>query len=379
MKKRLLAAMMVLGMTLGMAQMPVMAESTELTTEAAAAQTETSATEAAGTEANAEETENPLTAQAVAGQEKIKVLLLPKFEIGTLDDGKVGEGELLYKEYCEGGEAYDIAGSLSGSKLYVKDGVALYVTGMGKVNAATSLTSILNDSRFDFSDTYIISVGCAGSAIEYGTMGDVFIITSAVDYDLGHKADVREMTNSDSETTWYHDASYDGSAFKHLNTALTDQVYEVTKDVKLETTDQTRKFMKDEFDDADWAVRDPKVLKGTTVTGDNYWKGKYDHDNAVLIAKTYDCPDPYATTEMEDVALADVADRYGLLDRFLIIRDSVNTDVFMSGNTPGTLWGDEKAPTGDSAETFDIFPTSMENGYKVTKAAVDAILGGEVK
>ena len=49
MKKRLLAAMMVLGMTLGLAQMPVMAESTELTTEAAAAQTETSATEAAGT------------------------------------------------------------------------------------------------------------------------------------------------------------------------------------------------------------------------------------------------------------------------------------------------------------------------------------------
>ena len=83
MKKRLLAAMMVLGMTLGLTQMPVMAESTELTTEAAAAQTETSATEVAGTEANAEETENPLTAQAVAGQEKIKVLLLPKFEIGT--------------------------------------------------------------------------------------------------------------------------------------------------------------------------------------------------------------------------------------------------------------------------------------------------------
>ena len=87
MKKRLLAAMMVLGMTLGLTQLSVMAESTELTTEAA------------GTEANAnvEETENPLTAQAVAGQEKIKVLLLPKFEIGTLDDGKVGEGELLYK------------------------------------------------------------------------------------------------------------------------------------------------------------------------------------------------------------------------------------------------------------------------------------------
>ena len=73
MKKRLLSAMMVLGMTLGLTQMSVMAESTELTTEAAGTETN----------ANAEETENPLTAQAVAGQEKIKVLLLPKFEIGT--------------------------------------------------------------------------------------------------------------------------------------------------------------------------------------------------------------------------------------------------------------------------------------------------------
>jgi len=60
------------------------------------------------------------------------------------------------------------------------------------------------------------------------------------------------------------------------------------------------------FDGEEWAVRDPQVLKGTTVTGDNYWKGKYDHENAVLMAKTYECPDPYALTEMEDLSVGSV-------------------------------------------------------------------------
>ena len=47
-------------------------------------------------------------------------------------------------------------------------------------------------------------------------------------------------------------------------------------------------------------------MKGTTVTGDNYWKGKYDHENALLMAKTYGCPDPYALTEMEDLSVESV-------------------------------------------------------------------------
>ena len=61
------------------------------------------------------------------------------------------------------------------NKLYVKDGVALYVTGMGKVNSALSLNAILLDERFDFSNAYIFSTGCAGSAYEYGVMGDVWV------------------------------------------------------------------------------------------------------------------------------------------------------------------------------------------------------------
>ena len=113
----------------------------------------------------------------------IKALILPKFESGEMAGDFPGEAQYYYESYCMGGEEYDIVGGFEGNKLYVKDGIALYVTGMGKVNTALSLQAILMDNRFDFSNAYIISTGCAGSAIEYGVMGDVFVITATVDFD----------------------------------------------------------------------------------------------------------------------------------------------------------------------------------------------------
>lgn len=309
---------------------------------------------------------------------KIKALILPKFESGEMSGDFPGEAQYYYEAYCEGGDEYEIRGGFEGNKLYVKDGVALYVTGMGKVNTAMSLNSILLDSRFDFSDAYVLSTGCAGSAIEYGVMGDVFVITAAIDYDLGHHADIRELS-SETETTWYHDAGYDSASCKILNAGLMDKVYDLVKDVEISTTEKTRNYMSAAFDGAEWAVRDPKVLRGTTVTGDNYWKGAYDHANAVLMTETYGCPDPFALTEMEDAALAVVMDRMGMLDRYIIIRDSVNMDVFMNGATPESLWDpnfDDSLASDESVESADIFATAMENNFKVGSVVIDAILDG---
>ena len=124
-----------------------------------------------------------------------------------------------------------------------------------------------------------------------------------------------------------------------------------------------------------------ELLRGTTVTGDNYWKGAYDHANAVLMTETYQCPDPFALTEMEDVALAVAAERLGMLDRYIIIRDSVNMDVFMNGASPVSLWDpnfDESLASEESVEAADIFATAMENNFKVGKVVVDAILNGSL-
>lgn len=318
----------------------------------------------------------------------IKVLILPKFEIGKLYGDLPGEGQFYYEGYLEGGESYEIEGGFGDNLLYVKDGVALYLTGMGKSNAALSTMAVLSDDRFDFSDAYIISTGCAGSAEGTTVMGDVVIVTAAVDYDLGHRADIRDMAE-DSATTWFHDSNYDSSSCFMMNPELTDRVYELVKDVPIQTTEYTRKMMLDNFDQQAWAGRDPMVLRGTTVTGDNYWKGEYDHQNALLMVDTYGCPDPYAVTEMEEVAVAAAASRMGMLDRLIIIRDSVNMDVFFRGNTPESLWtvrADEtESPAepeteADGGETdqerADVFSLAMRNNFCVGSVVIDAILEG---
>ena len=286
---------------------------------------------------------------------KIKVLILPKFEIGEMTGDMPGEAQLYYEEYLNGAEEYEIEGGHKDNKLYVKGDIAMLITGESKVNSALSLDAALRDERFDYSDAYIISTGCAGSGTETTVMGDVFVITATVDYDLGHQADIRDMQG------------YERSS------AVSDENRE-----EVETTENTRTYMAKGFQNADWAARDPMVQKGTAVTSDNYWKGAYDEANVRLVTETYNCPDPYAVTEMEDNALAVALDHMGMLDRFLIIRCSVDMDVFMNGSTPETLWGGQEAENLAEEESADIFETAMHNNFKVGSQVIDAILEGKL-
>ena len=313
---------------------------------------------------------------AETGRLPVSVLILPKFEVGEMSGDFPGEAQYYYERYLEGGSTYEIAGGAEGSLLYYKDGIALYVTGMGKLNAALSTAAVLSDRRFDFSQAYILSTGCAGSSYGTSVMGDVFVITAAVDYDLGHHADIREMAE-DSAATWFHDPDFDDTAAVKLNAELTGQVWNLVKDIRVETTEVTRRYMSAAFDGAEWAVRDPKVLRGTTVTGDNYWKGRYGHANALKMVQVYGCADPYATTEMEEIGIALAVRRMGMLDRLIVLRGSVNMDVFMLGATPESLWNpDDPAlhlASESNVEAADIFATAMKNIFTVGSAVIDAV------
>ena len=306
----------------------------------------------------------------------VRFLLLPHFEQGQLSGDAVGEAQLLYEEFLlDDAQTYDIQG---GFTLYYspKNEVALCLTGAGKTNAASCLTSVLGDERFDFDETYLIAIGCAGGAIETTTLGDVCLATGVCDLDLGHTADARDLT--DDTTKWFHDPSYDGTGYKHLNTDLMESLYEQVKDITLETTEIARKTMASNFDDAEWATRDPQVLLGTNGTSDNYWKGTYDHSKACAVCDYYDMDYPFTMSEMEDSALASVADNFGMLDRFITIRASVNVDVFINGDTPETLWGDSagflEESKEENEETLDIFEPAMRNLHKVCVRVME-ILG----
>lgn len=310
----------------------------------------------------------------------IDILVLPKFELGELSGDMPGELQYYYEEYVEDGDVYEIEGVSEQSKLYVKGGIAVYLAGMCKVDSALNTALLLSDERFDFSDTYVISTGCAGAAAEYGVPGDVYVLSAAVDYDLGHHADPRDM-ETESEVTWFHSSDYDEYAVVKLNPVLTNRVYELVKDVKLETTEQTRRAMAESFPGESWADRDPQVLRGTGVTGDNFWKGRYDHANALKIVETFDCEDPFSDADMEDVAILQTLQRFDMIDRTIVIRSGVNLDIFMNGATPESLWDtsfSERAESDDDKEMFDIFPVSMENNFKVGKVIIEAIRKGDL-
>ena len=71
-----------------------------------------------------------------------------------------------------------------------------------------------------------------------------------------------------------------------------------------------------------------------------------------------------------------------MLDHFIIVRDSVNMDVFMNGTSAASLWDpnfqDSLASEG-SVESADIFAVAMENNFKVGSVIVNAILDGTLK
>ena len=310
---------------------------------------------------------------------KIKVLILPNFEVDTLYGDKPGEAQFYYEGFLLGGDEYDIRGGFEDNKLYVKDGVALYVTGLGKVNSSMSTLAVLSDDRFDFSDAYIISTGCAGSAMESTVLGDVFIISAVADYDAGHHADPRDLGDLYG-SEWFHESAFDSFSNVVLSEELTNKVYDLVKDVPLQTTEITRNYLAEAFDNAEWAVRDPKVQKGSAVSSDNYWKGEYGHKTAVRMTETYGFKDPYISCDMEDVAIGIVLRRLGMLDRYIIIRNSVNMDVFMPGITPEILWSEDASNNlvlDHAVESAGaIFSTAVENNYKVGKIVIDAILEG---
>ena len=309
----------------------------------------------------------------------VKVLIVPHFEIGEMESDDPGEAQMFFEEYLKNCDEYSVAGGIS-LRYNPENGVAMYLTGVGKVNTAMSTTAVLSDNRFDYSNSYILAVGCSGSAVGYATLGDVILESAVCDYDLGHTADVRDM-EGDGEKLWFASSEYDESGCKKFNPDTVARAYEITKDLKLKTTDISRKMLARNFPGETWAKRDPAVIKGTSITSDNYWKGKYNHDKAVQVTEYYKCSDPYASTEMEDVAIAAVADRFGLLDRTLVMRVAVNTDVFYDNATPESLWGQitdfVDAVSDTNEETLDIFAPGMENLFCVGKTVIDSILSGE--
>ena len=315
----------------------------------------------------------------------VKVLILPKFEIGDITGDFPGEAQLFYEYYCAGCEEIAIPNTTPSAHFYFnsENGVGLLLTGSGKTAAGLSLMSLLSLNAYDFSDTVIVSVGCAGGNTGLCIYGDMVLVTAACDLELGYHAGSREIADPEYGLTWFPSDSFNEYSCKHPDPELCEKAYQLIKDCPMRTTENTRRILAKNFPDEEWAGREPQVLKGTAVTADSYWKGTEDHANAVAAADYYGCPDAYAATEMEEIAVMNAAECFGLQDRVISLRVIVNLDTFLKGESPEQLWLEAESygskVTDENSETVDVFASGMENLFDAGRIVIDAVLAGKLQ
>ena len=312
---------------------------------------------------------------------EMRALIIPKFEIDEMTGDSPGEAQLFYESYCKGCKEIEIPSLPERSHFYFNNdnGVGILVTDAGKTASALSFSALLSSDMYDLSNTYIVSVGCCGGSVGETIFGDVVLVTAACDGDLGFYADSSDK-ESDDGISWYPDTSFDACTHKVLNPKLCENVYQMVKDCPLRTTEKSEKYLVESFGKENLVHEKPMVLKGTTVTSDRYWKGYVGHETADYIAEYYNCPDPYMSSEMEEIAIMSAADNFGMLDRVLSFRVVVNMDQFLYFQTPENLWGGHGGfkdnLSEDSTETLDIFEPAMQNLYDVAGIVIDDILDG---
>ena len=83
------------------------------------------------------------------------------------------------------------------------------------------MMALLGASNYDFSDTVIVSVGCAGGSTGTCVYGDVVLVTAACDLELGHHTGRLELQDPAKGLTWFpDDTSFLDYKCKLLNPAL---------------------------------------------------------------------------------------------------------------------------------------------------------------
>ena len=288
----------------------------------------------------------------------VRVLVLTMFEIGENSGDAAGEFQHWYEEYFYNADSFEVQGAFS--PLFINnDGVAGTVTGMGKARAASTLTAILKDPRFDFSKTYFITSGCAGASPERGTVGDVFICDWAVDYELGHSW--KESDAWESGNLFMLNEDFNIDAAIKLNSDLVQWAFSVSEGIILDDSPQAEEYKK--LYPHELANSTPSVRIGASVTGDNYWHGRGSSMQAFLVCEAHGAS-PYGVSQMEDNAFALVLRSFGYLDRYIVVRSVVNFDQPHPGQT--VLESLNTVSGG-----FDI---GMINGHRVGSQIVRHIL-----
>ncbi|MEC3918912.1 purine-nucleoside phosphorylase [Nocardia sp. CDC160] len=239
------------------------------------------------------------------------------------------------------------------------DKLCVAETGQGKANAATTMMAILGSDKFDFSKAYFVTAGIAGTPPEQGTLGGAAWARWVVDFDLGNH--LEPAAAPDVPFGFRPVEDYNTAAYE-LDGALVDKAYEWTKDAKLaDSPDAAAERAQYPGQEG----RTPSVMKCDTMTGDDFFSGKFLSDTAGYIMKDRTKgAGTYCTTQMEDNATATALKAHGYLNRYLSLRTMSNFDQPYPG----------QSVVQHLDQISGGFKIALENQYTLGKTVAEQLL-----
>ena len=264
-----------------------------------------------------------------------------------------------------------------------RDGVLGIVTGVGTAKAAASIMALGMDPRFDLRKAYWLVAGIAGIDQADGPVGSAVWAEWVVDGDLAHEIDAREIP-ADWKTGYVplrrsvpyeqpHQDSGLGESY-HLNAALCDWAFGLTKGVQLVDTETMQKE-RSEYESAN-ARRAPLVMKGDELSSSTFWHGKLLSQWANDWVKYHtDGKGNYVTTAMEDTGTLESLTflaRAGRVDlnRVMVLRTASDFDQ----PRPGVSAAESLAQT--KIGQYSGYLPALEAAWRVGNTVVAKVVEG---
>lgn len=321
----------------------------------------------------------PLHGSDHTAPHKVKVVVLPMYEIGEDTGDRPGELQFWVERYPG---LTKLPFPLGAHDLYLsEDGVLLCLTGGGVTNATSTLMALGLDPRFDLSRAYFLVAGIAGADPQDMSLGSAAWARFVVDGDLLYEIDGREIPEEwpygmiplGAEEPNVLDSGWTVETIVYeLNEELRDWAYHLTKDHPVADTPGLAEF-RTLFRDYPAANQPPRVLRGDTIGASTYWHGELLNDWANDWVKLHTGGrGEFMTSNMEDNGTLTALKRLsgtGRIDwnRIMVLRTASNFTMPRPGET---------AAWSTTADYPDNGVPALEAAYQVGRRVVDEIVDG---
>jgi purine nucleoside permease len=313
---------------------------------------------------------------------EIKVVVINMFEIGADTGDAPGEHQYwVEREHLN--TVLSFPAGYHDLHLNPHTGVLGVLTGVGTARTAATIMALGLDPRFDLTHAYFLVAGIGGIDPQIGSLASAVWSDYIVDGDLAHEIDAREIPKDWKtgyvplgKSTPYEQPRAarfgdDGNVY-HLNTALVDWAFALTKDTPLPDTPAIAERRKQYADEA--AHRPPFVLRGDNLSAATFWHGKLLNQWARDWVKYQtDGHGTYAVCGMEDTgtlqSLTWLAKANKLdINRVLVLRTASNYDQQRIGVTAAESLSETKV------RQYSAYLPALDNAYRIGHIVVDNLV-----